>query len=455
MHPSSRFTRFSALALGIAAALAFAQVDATGFQLREQSVKNLGRANAGSVVGNRDASVVSLNPAAMTSLDKNTFQSDITVIDLDAEFSGGGSTLAGTPLARPISGGNGGDPGENTAVPNIAAVFPLHGALEGMTIGASIGAPFGLKTEYEPGWVGRYHALTSDLKTVDLTLSAALKSDDGISFGIGMIYERAEAELTKAVDFGTVICTNSGNPLNCVNPAFPFRAGSYDGEIGVTGDSTSFGWIVGAQIEHEKIAIGMSYRTEIDHHLEGNVDFQRPPAVGANPVLAAVFASSGGGAQLTTPSIATISVRYAVSDRIRVLADAQQTGWESLDTIEIRRTDGTLVGSEEFDWQDSNFVSLGAEFDLSEAFTLRAGVARDQSPTNDKTRTPRLPDDDRMLYSLGMTWNVSDSLSVDAAYQRITIDDPTINIVSPTGSSLVGTYSGTADLIGVAAQYRF
>jgi long-chain fatty acid transport protein len=34
-----------------------------------------------------------------------------------------------------------------------------------MTVGASVGAPFGLKTEYEPGWVGRYRALTSDVKT--------------------------------------------------------------------------------------------------------------------------------------------------------------------------------------------------------------------------------------------------------------------------------------------------
>ena len=66
--------------------------------------------------------------------------------------------------------------------------------------------------------------------------------------------------------------------------------------------------------------------------------------------------------------------------------------------------------------------------DISEAFTLRAGVGSDESPTNDATRTPRLPDNDRMLYSIGMSWAVSDHLSVDAAYQRITIDDPEINL---------------------------
>lgn len=460
MQSARRFTRISVLALGISGALAFTHVQASGFQLREQSVKNLGRANAGSVVGNRDASVVSLNPAAMTSLDKNTFQSDITLIDLDAEFSGGGQVLPGTPLARPLTGGNGGDPGDKVAVPNIAAVFPLHGALEGVTVGASIGAPFGLKTEYEPGWVGRYKALTSDLKTVDLTLSAAFEMSDGISIGLGLIYERAEATLSKAVDFGTLACaTAPGGAANCSPLApFPFKPQNHDGTFTVEGDSVSFGYVVGAQIApSDRLAIGLSYRSQIDHDLEGDVSFDKSRAafLAANPL----FANGPGGASLTTPSITTVSMRYGFSDDLRVLADVQQTGWESLDKVEIRRANGTLVGSEAFGWEDTIFVSVGVEYDLGDAFTLRGGVGRDESPTNDKTRTPRLPDDDRMLYSLGMTWNVSDHLSVDAAYQRITIDDPTINLQADFArgefSNLQGAYSGSADLFGIAAQYRF
>ena len=109
MQSASRFTTLSALALGIAGALAFGQADASGFQLRESSVKALGRANAGSAVSNGDASVVSLNPAAMAGLDRNTVQVDLTAIDLDADFTGGGQHLAGTPLASPVQGGNGGE----------------------------------------------------------------------------------------------------------------------------------------------------------------------------------------------------------------------------------------------------------------------------------------------------------------------------------------------------------
>ena len=102
----TRSFRASALALAVLGALVAGQAGASGFQLREQSVKNLGKSNAGSLVG-KDASNVSLNPAAMTNLDKNTFQADITVIDLTAEFTGSGRVL-GSPAA-PLSGGNGGD----------------------------------------------------------------------------------------------------------------------------------------------------------------------------------------------------------------------------------------------------------------------------------------------------------------------------------------------------------
>ncbi|QSX79005.1 outer membrane protein transport protein [Agrilutibacter solisilvae] len=60
--------RFTALALGIAGVLAFGQAHATGFQLREQSVKNLGRGQAGVATADDDASVVTNNPAAMVNL---------------------------------------------------------------------------------------------------------------------------------------------------------------------------------------------------------------------------------------------------------------------------------------------------------------------------------------------------------------------------------------------------
>ena len=453
MKTNTRSFRATALALAVLGTLAAGQAGASGFQLREQSVKNLGKSNAGSIVG-KDASNVSLNPAAMTNLDKNTIQSDITVIDLTAKFTGGGNVL-GSPAA-PLSGGNGGDPGDPTVVPNLAAVFPLKGALEGATVGVSIGAPFGLKTEYEKGWVGRYRALTSDVKVVDLTTSIAFKATDGVSIGVGLIYERAEATLSKAIDFGTAICAAS-NPANCFNPAYPFKPQQMDGAFEVKGDDANIGYVVGAQFApNDKLAIGFSHRSEIKHELSGNVDFQNVPALlAADPR----FQDGPGGARLVTPAITTLSVKYGFTDQFRVLADFQMTDWSSLHDVTIKRSNGAVVGSEDFRWEDSNFVSIGAEYDLSDAFTLRAGIGQDESPTIDKTRTPRLPDNDRMLYSIGASWNLSENLSIDAAFQRINIDSPSINLpvdaAAGNTSTLVGSFDGSANLYGVSLQYRF
>ncbi|MFC5571280.1 OmpP1/FadL family transporter [Lysobacter yangpyeongensis] len=457
MNHANRIT-FSALALGIAGVLAMGQAHASGFQLRESSVKNLGRSNAGSAVNNDDATVVTGNPAAMSGFDKTTVRADVTAIDLSFKFKGGGVAAAGFgPAAPALTGSDGGDAGDLTPVPNISAIFPMHGALEGLTIGASIGAPFGLKTEYEDGWVGRYHALKSEVKTVDFTLSASVKLHERFSVGGGFIYERADATLTKAIDFGTALCTGSGNPLNCFNPAFPFHPQSHDGAISIDGDSTGIGWLAGVQWQPtDSLTIGYSHRSEIDHEIEGDIDFTVPAAVqaGLGP-LAAGFADGPGGADLTTPSIDTISLRYDFTDNFRLLADWQATDWSSLRTVDVRRSNGISLGAEEFDWKDTEFYSLGAEWDMNDALTLRAGFGMDETPTHDETRTPRLPDNDRKLYSIGLTWQVTDAFSVDAAFQRIEVDNPRINVVSSSGSLLVGEAEGSANLYGIAGQFKF
>ena len=67
-----------------------------------------------------------------------------------------------------------------------------------------------------------------------------------------------------------------------------------------------------------------------------------------------------------------------------------------------------------------------------------------------------MPDQDRMWYSLGLTWNISEQLELNASYVKIDLaDTPEVNIGSSTGARLVGEYDGGADLYGISAQYRF
>ena len=451
MQTASRLT-LSSLALGIAGVLAFGQADASGFQIRENSAQNMGRANAGTTVAWGDASVVLNNPAAMVNIDSTLVQADITVIDLTADFEGSGKTALGTPL----SGNDGGDPGDPTPVPAMAAVFPLG---EGVVIGASVSAPFGLKTEYDPTWMGRYDAITSDVKIVNLTLSAAYAVSDRFSVGAGVILQNADVTLSKAIDFGTALCAGSGNPMNCFNPAFPFHPQQQDGLIDVSGDDAALGWVAGVQFKaSDRVTLGYAHRSEISHELHGVADFTMPASVAAalsvNPAGAG-YVDSPIHAALDTPSTDTVSARFDISDDVRLLGEAQLTGWSSLQSVNILRDDNTVVGAEAFEWDDSWFFSVGGEWDMSDALTLRAGVGMDETPTSDLHRTPRLPDNDRMVYTFGMSWMASPRLSLDASYMRVEIDTPTVNTTSSSSSHLVGSFDGYANLLSVAARYRF
>ena len=448
MQHAHRLTRLSALALGIAGALAFGQVQASGFQLKENSVKSMGSAFAGSGVKTGDTSVVVNNPATMTQFEGTTVQADVTVIDLNYEFQGSGTDA----LGQPLTGSNGGNAGDVTPVPALSIVHKLD---NGLALGAMVSAPFGLKTEYEADWVGRYFAQTSDVKVVDMTFSAALDIiPDHLSVGVGAIYSTADVTLSKAVDFGTLLFANPATrPLPFARPQ------ARDGFVEVQGDDSGFGWLAGVNLRpNDRFSIGLSYRSEIDYGLTGDADWTVPQDVaavfGSSPMTAPLFQDGGVTAQLTTPSITSVAATFDVTDRFMVMATWAETGWSSLREVRINFDNPDPDAVEPFEWEDTVFASVGAEYKLNDAWTLRGGVASDETPTSIEHRTPRLPDDDRLWYSIGATWQVSPALDVNLAYTRIEPDDPKVDIASG-GSRIAGPFDGNANLFGVSAQYRF
>lgn len=458
MHFASRVTQISALALGIAGVLACGQSQASGFQLKENSVKATGRAYAGSGAAAGDASVVINNPAAMTLFDSNVVQADIHAIDLSYELDAGGTDAFGTPLR----GGDGGDAGDLAAVPALSAIFPIGDS--GLTFGAAVSAPFGLKTEYDRDWVGRYHAVESDVRIIDLNLALSLDVTDRFSVGAGVILERAEVTLSNAIDFGSSVCRPSAATGGLPPPfCLPIGGNTYgpqqnDGFAVVEGDDTGIGWTAGLHWRPtDSLSIGLSHRSEIDLELEGDADFTVPANVA--PILAVgapgQFVDTDVVAKLTTPSVTTLSAAWQVNERFALMADVSATDWHSLRVIDIDYASPQPNTTEPYDWDDTMFYSAGAEFALSDTFTLRGGLAYDETPVPDSTRTPRMPDNDRNWISLGLTWAPSEALEVSAAYTRIIIDDPELDIVSTSGSRLVGGAEGSANVFGVSAQYRF
>jgi len=53
-------------------------------------------------------------------------------------------------------------------------------------LGIGLSAPFGLNTEYDPGWVGRFQSIKFDIKTYNINPSIAWKVNDKVALGFGI-----------------------------------------------------------------------------------------------------------------------------------------------------------------------------------------------------------------------------------------------------------------------------
>src|SRR5579875_1011889 len=174
----------AALGVAVAGALVSPTASASGFQINENTAQALGRAYAGREAAGNDASVVLNNPAAMVDFDTYAVQLDATAIDVYAKFNGGGTDAIGMPL----SGGNGGNGGGVYGVPAFSFIAPIA---QNWRIGFGMDAPYGLKTQYDAGWVGRYQALKSSLKTMDFVGSVAWAVGPEFSLGFSVIAQKA------------------------------------------------------------------------------------------------------------------------------------------------------------------------------------------------------------------------------------------------------------------------
>jgi long-chain fatty acid transport protein len=165
---------------------------ASGFALLEQSASRLGAAFAGTAVAADDATTVFFNPAGLSRLEGAEAIFVASGIGITSEFNDEGSQAA---LGQPL-GHNGGDAGGWSFVPSAYVAARLN---DRFAIGLGVNAPFGLKTEYELGWIGRFQALKSEIKTINVNPSLSddvpLNQNAGSTATSGFLIGEQESEI--------------------------------------------------------------------------------------------------------------------------------------------------------------------------------------------------------------------------------------------------------------------
>jgi long-chain fatty acid transport protein len=294
-----------------------------------------------------------------------------------------------------------------------------------------INAPFGLKTEYDSTWIGRFQGIRAEVKTVNFNPAVSYRINDALSVAGGVSYMRGEIDLVSAVNLGLAEAQNHTN---------------------VDGDGWGFNVGVLAKLGAQT-RLGVHYRSSVDFKLDGDTSFTAP---------APAFLNSDVKLDVKTPANLAFSAAHRLNDQLELLGDITWSQWSKIDRLPLERTSGPLSGTTldtlVLDLKDTWRLSAGANYKLSGPLTLKVGVAYDQSPVRSADeRTVRLPDSDRYWLSAGLKWAISRSGVLDLGYSYVKFKDADINNnQAALGRGIVnGTYEASVHVLGVQYQQTF
>ncbi len=430
-----------------------------GFALQENSGSGLGNAYAGGAAVADDASTIWSNAAGMARLGSAQIAGAINLIQPSMKFSNSASTAA----AQQPLGDQGSDAGSLNVVPNLYLTYPIDPR---WTLGLGVNAPFGLVSEYDSTWIGRFQGIKSEIKTINVNPAVSWKASDAVALGVGANYQKLDGTFTSNVNYsGVLLSTAAQNGIAPGSPTFNAIAAATPGLVSgaqVKGSDYAWGWNLGILVDIDKAnRIGAQYRSAMKYTLTGNVEFTNPALPALPPALAPVVGALAAGinanalynsgitSQVKLPEIVNVSYFGTLNPQWDVMADLQYTGWGSIQDLTFVRTDGTPLQSTTMNYQSAWRFAVGANYRYSEQWLLRGGLAYDQSPVQDAYRDVRLPDSDRTWLALGAQYRFNPKLWLDFGGAYIWVSNGNIdnigpsNLGTPPSAALSGLVNGS------------
>lgn len=444
--------KFNKLTLAAAITAAFAsQAHAGGYQINEQSVSGQGYGHAGRSSNVNDASIVYGNPAGMSFLDRAQVTVGGTFLSVNTDISNAEASQS-SPAFLPATGGltdtlsvtgsNDGDIVPGTLIPFAFYAQPVN---EQLAFGFGVYAPFGSNTDYEDGFQGRNQGNYTEVKVMTAQPTVSYRFNDQWALGAGVTYNRVEGELHRQVPVAT-----------------PFGLSEVDSRV--EGDDEAWGYNLGVIYQPvPETTLGLTYRSKVDFNLEGSFTANSPVldqlGIGAVTDTAAL--------DLTTPETVNFSLTQQMSENLKLMFGASWARWSRFDQILVTGTERGEITNEQQNYSNAWAFSTGGEYQLTPQLALRAGVALDFTPTQDATRSVRIPSDDRRIFSIGAGWSPTPDLTLDVAYSYLTerstqVDQTKTDSFTVAGqqtppitSNYSADYKNEAHGFGAQLTYRF
>jgi len=377
------------IAAGVGVGAGSSESAASGFMVRENSAASLATAYAGNASRADEVATVFNNPAGMSWLEGTQTQVGGTGVFPSVNFEGSATSYDDNGVGTPVAADNSRNNGQFTFVPHAYAVFDLH---ERLKAGIAITVPFGNTIDYSEDWSGRYVNIKTAALSIDINPNVSYKLTDRVSIAGGVSLQYLKLDLSSKIPQFVIF----------QNPAAP------DGGFLLAVDNWGWGFNLGVLAEPwDGTKIGLTYRSGIDHRMEGTLTFDPTthPLVGVD---------SSAYTDISVPASITGGFTQQLSENFSISADAQFTQWNTFKQVAVYSDNSPVVFHEEY--RDTWMVSIGAVYRVNPRWTLRGGVGFDESPVVDAFRDTGVPDKDRYMVGVGFGYQIAPSVSIDVGY---------------------------------------
>ncbi|MBY7813109.1 outer membrane protein transport protein [Vibrio fluvialis] len=422
--------------LSIAVACGLASVSnltqAAGFQLAEYSATGLGRAYAGEAAVADNAGSQWRNPAMLTYLKGTQISAGALYVNPNVDVEGDVSFYGST------SSTSSSDYANDAVIPNF---YISHQVNEKWALGLAFGTNYGMETELDSGFAASHFGDEAMVTTMEANANIAYQLTETVSVGGGIRYVMGEGHFgAKSPAQTEALGLTKGTTLKYME-----------------GDDTSWGWQAGAAWQMTpNNRVGFAYKSEVDLKLSGSANMY---VQSYGKVL-----SDTGYMMLTLPATAELSTYHQLTDQFALHTSINWTDWSSFEKLQAELdTMGTVMVKEE-NWKDNYRFAVGATYQVDPKLALRSGVAYDTAAVSTKNRTITIPETDRIWLSVGAGYDVTEQLTLDAAFTYIFAKDADIlesrgydsdNSAEKVGGQFDGQMTGNVWIVGVQASYRF
>lgn len=385
---------------------------ASGYQLNEYSITNLGRSFAGAGVVGDDYSAIAYNPAGMT-LKKSGAQLSFTVAEVASEMKGQNDK-------------QGKQTEMDFGVP-LPSVYGQYQVNDKWFVGAGVYAPYGLATKYKNSSFIADKARESILEVIDYNISAAYKINSKWSLGASFIARYIYGKMTNNL-------VVKGMPAKS---KFDLDGWTYTGTLGLMYEYD------------ENTRFGLSYKPKSVQRVKGDHTISLMTPMG---IMNNVYPD--GKASPDLPETLLLSAYHKPFEKVAFTGAARFTRWgDSFKEFEMTSTATKGLPAIDYSWEDTWTISAGMEYYVNDNWTLRLGTAWDQSPTSDNQhRTHRIPDSDRIWASAGLSYRY-DNMQFDLGYAHLFMKKS--HIRDSVNKDYDTKYRAYSNMFGLGFQYDF